>query len=176
MNRTDFLKYNMLVFINNIDRIYNVLQMEQSILSKIINEKNYEEGDKDKLGKAYLFLKGNEFINTGVNSNGTETISSLTEKGENVLEYNSWKEYLSHKEEEKSNDKKLKKTDLKLKQTTLKNQKFLPYTSISGLVFGIGSMIWSIMDKYDLVFIDISIYFLILLILTCVGIRIYKRL
>nr|WP_309756064.1 hypothetical protein [Flavobacterium sp.] len=171
MENVDYLKYQILYFVNNIERTYNVNQLEESILSQILDRENYD----DYFDSAFRFLKNNSFISVGKNNTGTDTVSSLTEKGETVLKFGSWEKYLQNIVLEKQKEKEIKDIDLKLKEATLKNQRFLPYTSISGLVFGLGSMVWSIMDKYHLIFVNISIYFLILILFTIGGILVYKK-
>ena len=171
MNNIDYLKYQILSFVNHIERIYNVRQLEHSVLSQILDKDDYS----DYFDKAFRFLKDNSFINVGKNNSGIDTVSSLTEKGESVLKFNSWEEYLQSITLEKQIEKDPKYIDFKLKEATLKNQRFTPYASIAGLVFGLGSMVWSIMDKYNLVFVNIWIYFLTLILFTLCGIILYKK-
>lgn len=171
MSNINFLKYQILSFVNQTEKIYNVHQLEGSILAQILDTENYDI----YFNKAFRFLKDNNFINVGKNNSGTDTVSSLTEKGETILKFNSWEEYQQNIVLEKQKEKEVKDIELKLKEATLKNQRLIPYTSISGLVFGLGSMLWSIMDKYHLIFMNISIYFFILILFTLGGILLYKK-
>lgn len=171
MKESGYLKYQILLFVKNINRSYNTHQLEHAIGNQIIDFENYQ----NYFSKAFDYLKDNSFINTGINNKGTDTVSSLTEKGEAVLKFDSWEEYIQSLELAQQKEREIKNIDFELKKTTLKNQKFMSYTSIAGLVFGLGSMIWSIMEKYDLVFVDITIYFLILISLLLIGIILYKK-
>jgi len=171
MEETNYLKYKVLSFVNHIERNYNVQQLEYAIMEQILNREDY----KNYFGKAFRFLKDNNFINVGKNSNGTDTVSSLTERGETVLKFQNWEEYENNIKTEKNKDKEIKDIDFQLKKATLKNLKLTPYISIAGLVFGLGSMIWSIMEKYHLIFVDITIYFFILISLLLVGIFLYRK-
>jgi hypothetical protein len=118
MNNISFLKYQILSFVNQIERIYNVNQLESYIVAQIVDTENYDIYFK----KAFRFLKDNNFINIGKNNSGTDTVSSLTEKGETVLKFNSWEEYLQNIVLEKQKEKEVKDIDLKLKEATLKKQ------------------------------------------------------
>ena len=171
MEKVDYLKYQILSFINHIEYVCNVRQLESMILSQILNKEDYSP----YFNKAFRFLKDNDFINVGKNNSELDTVSSLTEKGESALKFSSWEEYLNNIALEKQKEDANKDIDFKLKEVTLKNERFTRYTSISGLVFGLGSMIWSIMENNNLVFINIWIYFIILIFITTGGILLYKK-
>lgn len=167
----NYLKFKILVFIKDMSRTYNVVQFESKLYSAIENYEDY----KKYFGKVVNGLKDEGLIYTGKNNTGTTTITGISEKGKNILRFNNWEEYEDSINLEKQKEKDLKTLDFKLKEITLKNQKLTPYISILGLVFGLGSMIWSIMDKYKLVFIDISIYFILLILFAVIGIFIFKK-
>ncbi|MCD1117906.1 hypothetical protein [Chryseobacterium turcicum] len=167
----NYLKFKILVFVRDMIQTYNIIQFEGELDNAIENYKNY----KKYFEKAVNGLKDEGLIYTSKNNTGTTIITGISDKGKNILRFNNWNEYEDSLNLEKQKEKDLKALDYKLKEITLKNQKLTPYISILGLVFGLGSMIWSIMDKYKLIFIDISIYFLLLILFAILGILIFKK-
>lgn len=167
----NYLKFKILVFVKDMSQTHNIFQFESKLYGVMENYEDY----KKYFGKAINSLKDEGLIYTSKNNTGTTTVTGISEKGKNILRFNSWDEYEDSLNLEKQKEKDLKALDYKLKEITLKNQKLTPYISILGLVFGLGSMIWSIMDKYKLVFIDISIYFILLILFAVIGILIFKK-
>ncbi|MDV7698815.1 hypothetical protein N6B72_17955 [Chryseobacterium soli] len=167
----NYLKYQILLFGKDMLHPHNTHQLDSGLYKRIENYEQY----KTYFQKSFNSLKDDGYIYTSTNNTGTPTITGITDKGKQILRFNNWNEYEDSLNLEKQKEKDLKDLDLKLKEITLKNQKLTPYISILGLVFGLGSMIWSIMDKYKLVFIDISIYFILLIIFAIVSIIIFKK-
>ncbi|MCG2793051.1 MAG: hypothetical protein L6262_05860 [Weeksellaceae bacterium] len=97
MNEENYLKYQILVGVNNITRTHNIRQLEGVIMDQILDFENY----KNYYGKSFNYLKNNGFIHTSVNNSGMDTVESLTEKGEDVLKFDSWENYLEDKSKNK---------------------------------------------------------------------------
>ncbi|KAB1230848.1 hypothetical protein [Chryseobacterium viscerum] len=94
MNEENYLRHQILIGVSNITRTHNIRQLEGVIMNQISDFENY----KAYYNKAFNYLKNNGFINTSVNNIGTDTVESLTEKGEAVLKFNSWEDYLENKD------------------------------------------------------------------------------
>lgn len=97
MNEENYLKYQILVGVNNITRTHNIRQLEGVIMNQILDFENYQ----NYYGKSFNYLKNNGFIHTSVNNSGMDTVESLTEKGEDVLKFDSWEDYLEGKQKNK---------------------------------------------------------------------------
>lgn len=89
MNEENYLKYKILLFVNTMERTHNIHQLKQSVMGQLLDTENYV----NYFDKSYRYLRDNGFINGGVNNSGWETISSLTEKGESVLKFDSWEDF-----------------------------------------------------------------------------------
>jgi hypothetical protein len=170
MENENQLRFTILKVVKKLGSL-NTTQLEQNIIHYI---PNYPKDYVNLFNKAVTYLRDNAYLNT-IDTNTGIKITSISEKGESVLNFQNWEDFEESIHNKKLKEKKIQDIDIELKEKTLKNQKFLPYTSISGLVFGLGSMIWTILDKYDLIFINISFYFIILLIFTFIFIFIYIR-
>lgn len=171
MNEEYYLRYQILIFVKNMEHSHNTHQLEWKINQQISDFEKY----KSFFGKTFNYLKNNGFIHTGKNNRGNDTVSGLTEKGETVLKFNSWEEYLQNIKSEKQKEKEIKNVDLELKKITLKNQKFLKWTSIFGLSISFVTVLLNIMEKYNLIFVNIGIYFMILFLIIGGNIVLYKK-
>ncbi|MDV7698000.1 hypothetical protein N6B72_13825 [Chryseobacterium soli] len=96
MNEENYLKYQILVGVNNITRTHNIRQLEGVIMNQILDFENYQK----YYSKSFNYLKNNGFIHTSVNNSGMDTVENLTEKGEDVLKFDSWENYLEGKSTE----------------------------------------------------------------------------
>jgi len=123
MNQENSLKFKILQIVKDLDRSNNILQLEQLVANQI---KNYYEEHQKFFNKSFNYLKENGFINTGINNIGKDTVSSITDKGENVLNFKDWNDYEESIKEKKAKEKQAQELDIELKKISLNNQKFLP--------------------------------------------------
>lgn len=109
-----------LFIVKNMQRSHNIDQLKYKVMQQIQNYEEYESF----FDIAFDYLKNNGYINTGKNNIVNDTVFSLTEKGESVLEFGSWEEYLQCIKSEKQKKEEYKKVDLELKNYIEKSKIF----------------------------------------------------
>lgn len=85
------LRYGILFFVSNMKQSHRDDQIEYFVLNQETDKENYQP----LFDKSFNYLKDNGFMNVKEKNNGDNVVSSLTEKGETVLKFSSWEEYLN---------------------------------------------------------------------------------